>query len=169
MDACPSLLAHYQQILVLSENMLLMARQSEWDTLVYIEEKYVHAVAKISELNASQENSLPGVIQDKIALLLRQLLKNETEVNELLQARLNQLRDLIGQSNRQQTVNSTYHKFSDRASMLPGEIKNNRMKNGLITPASRQDTRYMQDTVSNAMPGYPAGMLLRTITGGICR
>ena len=123
MDACPSLLDHYQQILALSENMLLMARQSEWDTLVYIEEKYVQAVAKISELNNTQDNILPVVIQEKIALVLRQLLKNESEVNQLLQARLNQLRDLIGQSNRQQSINSTYHKFSDRASMLPGEIK----------------------------------------------
>ncbi|TKI08363.1 flagella biosynthesis regulatory protein FliT [Martelella alba] len=123
MDACPSLLDHYQQILALSENMLMMARESEWDTLVYIEEKYVQAVAKITELNNSQDNALPTVIQEKISLVLRQLLKNESEVNRLLQARLNQLRELIGQSNRQQSVNSTYHKFSDPASMLPGEIK----------------------------------------------
>ncbi|XBS68359.1 flagellar protein FliT [Acerihabitans sp. KWT182] len=123
MDACPSLLAHYQQILVLSENMLLMARQSEWDNLVYIEEKYVHAVAKISELNLKQETLLSGATQDEITLVIRQLLDNEKEINQLLQARLNQLRDLIGQSNRQQKINSTYHKFSDRESMLPGEIK----------------------------------------------
>ncbi|NDL62596.1 flagellar protein FliT [Acerihabitans arboris] len=123
MDACPSLLAHYQQILTLSENMLLMARQSEWDTLIYIEEKYVHAVAKIAELNAGQVTTLPIVIQDKITTILQHLLQNENEVNQLLQARLNQLRDLISQSNRQQSINSTYHKFSDHGSMLPGEIK----------------------------------------------
>ena len=123
MDACPSLLAHYQQILLLSENMLLMARQSEWDNLVYIEEKYVHAVAKISELNVKQEDPLSGATQDEMTLILRQLLDNEKEINQLLQARLNQLRNLIGQSNRQQKINSTYHKFSDRTSMLPGEIK----------------------------------------------
>lgn len=123
MDACPSLLAHYQQILALSENMLLVARQSEWDTLVYIEEKYVQAVAKIAELNARQENPLSALIQDKITLVLQQLLQNEHEVNQLLQTRLDQLRELIGQSNRQQSINSTYHKFSDQASMLPGNIK----------------------------------------------
>jgi len=123
MDACLSLLAHYQQILVLSENMLLMARQSEWDNLITIEEKYVHAVAVISDVHASQEETLPSVTQDKIALVLRQLLENEREINQLLQARLNQLRGLIGKSSRQQKINSTYHKFSDRASLLPGEIK----------------------------------------------
>ncbi|WP_410015378.1 flagellar protein FliT [Sodalis sp. C49] len=123
MDACPSLLAHYQQILALSENMLSMARQSEWDALVYIEEKYVQAVAKIAELNSLLENPLSTVIQDNIALVLQQLLKNEHEVNQLLQSRLDQLKELIGQSNRQQSINSAYHKFSDRASMLPGEIK----------------------------------------------
>ncbi len=124
MDACLSLLAHYQQILVLSENMLSMARQSDWDNLVYVEEKYVQAVAQISERNAKLGNTpLPAAIEDDIALVLRQLLENEKEVNQLLQARLNQLRDLIGQSNRQQAINSTYHKFSDRASMLPGEVK----------------------------------------------
>lgn len=124
MDACPSLLAHYQKILVLSENMLSMARQSEWDALVYIEEKYVQAVAKIAELNSRQESPLSTVIQDNIARVLQQLLKNEHEVNHLLRSRLDQLKELIGQSNRQQSINSAYHKFSDRASMLPGEIKN---------------------------------------------
>jgi flagellar protein FliT len=124
MDACPSLLAHYQQILVLSENMLVMARQSEWDNLVFIEEKYVHAVAEISELNAKQDDKpLSGVTQDEIAGGGRQLLSNEKEINQLLQVRLNQLRDLISQSSRQQRLNSTYHKFSDRTSMLPGEVK----------------------------------------------
>jgi flagellar protein FliT len=116
MDACPSLLAHYQQILVLSENMLVMARQSEWDNLVFIEEKYVHAVAEISELNAKQDDKpLSGVTQDEIAVVLRQLLSNEKEINQLLQ--------VISQSSRQQRLNSTYHKFSDRTSMLPGEVK----------------------------------------------
>lgn len=123
MDACLSLLDHYQQILALSENMLLMARQSEWDTLIYIEEKYVHAVAKIAELNAGQVTALPAEIQDKISSILQVLLNNENEVNQLLQARLDQLRELIGQSNRQQSVNSAYHKFADRSSMLPGDIK----------------------------------------------
>ncbi|WP_413738621.1 flagellar protein FliT [Sodalis sp. RH21] len=123
MDACPALLAHYQHILVLSENMLSMARQSEWDALVYIEEKYVQAVSNISELNAGIEQTLPALIQDNITTLLRQLLDNENEVNQLLQARMRQLKELISQSARQQTLNSAYHKFSDLASILPGEIK----------------------------------------------
>lgn len=123
MDACPSLLAHYQQILVLSENMLMLARQSEWDNLVFIEEKYVHAVAQISELNAKQEGKLSDMAEQDVADVLRQLLENEKEINKLLQARLNELRDLISQSGRQQKLNAAYHQFSDRASMLPGEIK----------------------------------------------
>lgn len=123
MDACPSLLAHYQHILVLSENMLSTARQSEWDALVYIEEKYVQAVAKITELNATLEQPLATVVQENITTLLRQLLNNEQEVNQLLQARMSQLKELIGQSSRQQSINSTYNKFSDHSSLLPGEIK----------------------------------------------
>ncbi len=124
MDACPSLLAHYQHIIALSENMLLMARQSEWDALVYIEEKYVQAVAKIAELNNIVEQPLSAQVQEKISSLLRQLLDNESEVNKLLQARMSELQTLIGQSTRQQSVNSTYQKFADRTSILSGEVKN---------------------------------------------
>jgi len=124
MDACPSLLAHYQHIIALSENMLLVARQSEWDALVYIEEKYVQAVAKIAELNAAVEQPLPALLQENITLLLRKLLDNESEVNQLLQARMAELKQLIGQSTRQQSLNSTYQKFADRTSVLSGEIKN---------------------------------------------
>jgi flagellar protein FliT len=100
-----------------------LARQSEWDNLVFVEEKYVHAVAQISDLNAKPENKLSDVAEEEVADVLRQLLDNEKEINQLLQARLNQLKNLIGQSGRQQKLNSTYHQFSDRASMLPGDIK----------------------------------------------
>jgi|SRR5476651_914460 len=123
MDACPSLLAHYQHIIALSENMLLMARQSEWDALVYIEEKYVQAVAKIAELNATVEQPLSVQVEEKITLLLRRLLDNESEVNQLLQARMTELQTLIGQSTRQQSLNSAYQKFADRSSVLAGEVK----------------------------------------------
>jgi len=47
--------------------------------------------------------------------VLQKILDNETEIKKLLQARMNTLSELIGQSVKQQAVNTTYGHFTQRA------------------------------------------------------
>ncbi|MNH44550.1 Flagellar protein FliT [compost metagenome] len=56
--------------------------------------------------------------QELLRNKLQQILNNENELKHLLQLRMDELKDLIGQSTRQSAVNSTYGQFHDRALLL---------------------------------------------------
>lgn len=123
MDAYPSLIVDYQRIADLSETMLLMAHQGEWDLLIDQEETYVSAVAGLAAQTHVLQTELTHEKQQVLAILLQKLIANEDTIKQLLQQRLAQLTGLINVSNRQQSLNTAYHKFSDSTSMLPGDLK----------------------------------------------
>jgi len=103
-------------ILTLSEQMLTLAKDEKWDELVELEVSYLKAVEATTTLPLSEETSMS--IQAAIRQSLRRILDNETQIKTLLQARMNTLTELIGQSVKQQEVNSTYGRFTDRAIAL---------------------------------------------------
>lgn len=113
MDRHQYLVNEYQMILTLSEQMLLLAKEEKWDELVELEVSYLKAVEATTTLPLSEETSLS--IQNIVRQSLRRILDNETQIKTLLQARMDQLAELIGQSVKQQEVNSTYGRFTDRA------------------------------------------------------
>ncbi len=110
MDRHQHLLASYQQILALSEHMLTLARQGLWDQLVELEMRYLHAVEATS--NAALTIPPSPALQETLHQQLRLILANEAELKLLLQQRLDELRELVGQSSRQQALNQTYGQFS---------------------------------------------------------
>lgn len=113
MDRHQYLVNEYQMILTLSEQMLTLAKDEKWDELVELEVSYLKAVEATTKLPLSEEISM--AIQAVIRQSLRRILDNETEIKTRLQARMNTLAELIGQSVKQQEVNSTYGRFTDRA------------------------------------------------------
>lgn len=110
MDSHQHLLAEYQQILQLSERMLLLAERGQWDELVELELVYLNAVESSTKASLSADLSL--ALQEALHQRLRQILENETELKRLLQLRLNELRELVERSSRQQALNNTYGQFS---------------------------------------------------------
>src|SRR5471030_3422602 len=116
MDQHQYLVNEYQLILTLSEQMLTLAKDEKWDELVELEVSYLKAVEATTTLPLSEETSMS--IQAAIRQSLRRILDNETQIKTLLQARMNTLTELIGQSVKQQEVNSTYGRFTDRAIAL---------------------------------------------------
>src|SRR5471030_632186 len=116
MDRHQYLVKEYQLILTLSEHMLTLAKEEKWDDLVELEVSYLKAVEATTKLPLSEEIS--AAVQNLIRVHLRRILDNETQIKTLLQSRMNKLAELIGQSVKQQEVNTTYGRFTNRAIAL---------------------------------------------------
>ncbi|AGO55740.1 flagella biosynthesis regulatory protein FliT [Serratia plymuthica] len=116
MERQQQLLAAYQQIYVLSSQMLALAQTERWEDLVELELAYVQAVEKTADFTGKAGPSM--ALQELLRNKLQQILDNENELKRLLQRRMDQLKELIGQSTRQSVVNSTYGQFHDRALLL---------------------------------------------------
>ncbi|CNH35408.1 flagella biosynthesis regulatory protein FliT [Yersinia pekkanenii] len=116
MERHQHLLSEYQQILILSEQMLALAIEGNWEALVDLEMTYLKAVESTARATISSCSSL--VLQELLRENLKTILENEIEIKRLLQLRLNSLSELVGQSTRQQAVNNTYGQFPDHALLL---------------------------------------------------
>lgn len=116
MERQQQLLAAYQQIYTLSSQMLALAQTERWEDLVELELAYVQAVEKTADFTGKAGPSM--ALQELLRNKLQQILDNENELKRLLQRRMDQLKELIGQSTRQSVVNSTYGQFHDRALLL---------------------------------------------------
>lgn len=116
MERQQQLLAAYQQIYALSSQMLVLAQTERWEDLVELELAYVQAVEKTADFTGKAGPSM--ALQELLRNKLQQILDNENELKRLLQRRMDQLKELIGQSTRQSVVNSTYGQFHDRALLL---------------------------------------------------
>lgn len=113
MDRHQYLVNEYQLILSLSERLLLLAEEEKWDELVELEISYLKAVEATTVLPLKED--IHGGVQSLIRQYLSKILDNEIEVKRLLQTRMDILAELIGQSVKQQEVNSTYGRFTDHA------------------------------------------------------
>jgi len=120
MIATFSSLADWQQLLLLSNQMLIMARTQQWEALIDGELHYIQHVNALSASNANAADSpFPGKVRD----ILRQVLENETEVKRLLLARMDELKVLIHQGNQQQSVNLAYGRLAGML-LLPANNPN---------------------------------------------
>ncbi|MDU5729751.1 MAG: flagellar protein FliT [Citrobacter freundii] len=86
--------------------LLELAQRGEWDLLLEQEVTYLQSIEVVME-----EQTPPGItrsIQDLVAGYIKQTLDNEQLLKTLLQQRLDELSNLIGQSTRQKTLNNAY-------------------------------------------------------------
>ena len=106
MSHAPHLYLSYQKLVEKSNIMLRLATEGLWDELIASEMDYVNAVQNIAQLT---QDSLPNdPLQEQLRPLLRTVLDNESQVKRLLQARMDELAKLVGQSSIQKTVMTTY-------------------------------------------------------------
>ncbi|EKI0254277.1 flagella biosynthesis regulatory protein FliT [Enterobacter asburiae] len=102
-------LDNWQALYNLSLTMLKHARSGLWDELITLEITYVQLVENISKNPISEAH--PSQIE-QARFLLEKALQNETELKTLLAARMDELRSLIDQTGKQQSITSTYGKLS---------------------------------------------------------
>lgn len=108
MTIAPHLLAIYQQLLTLSQEMLRLAADGEWESLITKEMGYVSAVQQLAR--STEDAALSAQMQEQLRPVLRHILDNESEVKRLLQARMDELAALVSQNSRQKSVMSAYGK-----------------------------------------------------------
>ena len=106
MSHAPHLYLSYQKLVEKSNMMLRLATEGLWDELIASEMDYVNAVHRIAQLTQQSQPSDP--VQEQLRPLLRTILDNESSVKRLLQARMDELAKLVGQSSMQKTVMTTY-------------------------------------------------------------
>ena len=106
MSHAPHLYLSYQKLVEKSNLMLRLATEGLWDELIASEMEYVNAVQKIAQL--TRESQPTELLQEQLRPLLRKVLDNENTVKRLLQARMDELAKLVGQSSIQKTVMTTY-------------------------------------------------------------
>lgn len=109
MIATYSSLADWQQLLLLSNQMLIMARTQQWEALIDGE---LHYIQHVNALSASNANAADSPFSGKVREILRQVLENEAEVKRLLLERMEELKVLIHQGNQQQSVNLAYGRLA---------------------------------------------------------
>ncbi len=115
MNHTPYVFETYQQLLNLSQNMLRLANEGEWDALIAVEVDYVSAVEKLAVV--TQDNPLSERALQQIRPVLRHLIDNEAEVKRLLQERQEELSRLIAGSTQQKNVLHAYGKLSGQVLM----------------------------------------------------
>ena len=106
MSHAPHLYLSYQKLVEKSNLMLRLATEGMWDELIASEMEYVNAVQKIAQLTRESQPTEP--LQEQLRPMLRKVLDNENTVKRLLQARMDELAKLVGQSSIQKTVMTTY-------------------------------------------------------------
>lgn len=104
-----SALDNWQALYNLSLTMIKHARSGLWDELITLEISYVQLVENISKNPISEAH--PSQIE-QARFLLEKVLQNETELKMLLATRMDELRSLIDQTGKQQSITSTYGKLS---------------------------------------------------------
>lgn len=109
MTATPSSLADWQQVLQLSNQMLVMAQTQQWEALISEELAYIQ---RVEALSGSEGSVADCPHPDSLREILRQLLANEAEVKRLLLERMDTLKVMIHQGNQQQSVNQAYGRLA---------------------------------------------------------
>ncbi|MFY9995313.1 MAG: flagella biosynthesis regulatory protein FliT [Leclercia sp.] len=104
-----TVLNNWHALHALSIAMLKLAHSGQWDELIEKEMEYVQLVEGIAQNPIS---ACPPAQIEQARFILEKVLQNETELKGLLKARMDDLRNLITQTGKQQSVTSTYGKLS---------------------------------------------------------
>ncbi|HED2610207.1 TPA: flagella biosynthesis regulatory protein FliT [Citrobacter koseri] len=110
MTSAVEFINRWQRIALLSQSLLELAQRGEWDLLLEQEVTYLQSIETVMETQTP-----PGItqsLQDMVAGYIKQTLDNEQLLRSLLQERLDELSNLIGQSARQKSLNNAYGRLS---------------------------------------------------------
>ena len=99
-------LSHWHALHAQSITMLNLAHTGKWDELI---EQEMHYVQLVESISSNPITSCSPAQVEQARFLLKKILENENELKALLQS---ELRSLIDQTGKQQSITSTYGKLS---------------------------------------------------------
>ncbi|MGG5837512.1 flagella biosynthesis regulatory protein FliT [Huaxiibacter chinensis] len=109
MNTPTTALSHWHALHAQSIAMLKLAHAGQWDALIEQEMHYVQLVESISRNPIS---ACPPAQVEQARFLLERILENEQTLKEMLKLRMDELRSLIDQTGKQQSITSAYGKLS---------------------------------------------------------
>ncbi|WIX34795.1 flagellar protein FliT [Salinicola sp. JS01] len=101
-----SVVVRYRELLEVSSVMLGYARSQDWEALIQQEARYAVELDRVRVIGASGSLS-ESERQDQLQLL-EQILTQDAETRRLLDARREELSQMIGNSRRQQALGQAY-------------------------------------------------------------
>lgn len=101
------ILAGYESLQQRSARMLGWAREGDWAHLVQEESSYVMAVEDLKRREQGCQLDQHGLIRK--ADLLECILEQDAEIRQRLEARRDELSELLGSTRRRRDVNRAYH------------------------------------------------------------
>ncbi|MHB0774127.1 flagellar protein FliT [Halomonas sp. WWR20] len=107
MQTSTELLSLYEGLLTQSQAMLESARRQEWDQLIQQKSRYIVDVERLQsmESNCSLDDEARVIKMD----LLVGILENDGEIRRYLEARRDELSDMLGNSRRQRALSQAYN------------------------------------------------------------
>ncbi|OLO03294.1 MULTISPECIES: flagellar protein FliT [Salinicola] len=106
MTSVSSVVEQYRDLLEVSGQMLALAREQQWESLVQCEAGYLVSLQRVRALDL--EHSLSDAEREEKLELLEQILTQDVETRRLLDSRREELSHLIGSSRRQQALGQAY-------------------------------------------------------------
>lgn len=89
------------------QQMLMLAQQAQWEELLIVEPDYRQAVGQVTALGAIA--GLPEPLQHKLTKMLQTILREESEIRQLMHSRVHQLTTFIRQTAQQQQLECYYN------------------------------------------------------------
>ncbi|WGO82645.1 flagellar protein FliT [Arsenophonus apicola] len=96
----------YQHLLTISQQMLSLAQQAQWEQLLVSENVYQQAVDQVTALGSIADLAEP--LCHQLTGLLQAILTNENAIRQLMESRMNELSVLIKQTAQQQQLQLRY-------------------------------------------------------------
>nr|WP_297457442.1 flagellar protein FliT [uncultured Halomonas sp.] len=104
--AATDVLAGYERLQQHSARMLAWAREGDWANLVEEESSYVMAVETLKQREQGCQFDHDGLVHK--ANLLERILEQDAEIRQHLEARRDELSELLGSTRRRREVNRAY-------------------------------------------------------------
>lgn len=100
-------LERYAEMLRLAQQMLELARQSEWDHLLELEKKSA-AIAETLMKHEESGSVWSQAEQEKQAELIRSILEADEEIKNLTQAWMGELQEILGSIGAEKKLSKAY-------------------------------------------------------------
>ncbi|SFB22467.1 flagellar protein FliT [Collimonas sp. OK607] len=96
----------YEQLAPLTSRMLELARASDWDGLVLLEQQFLSCVERLKEIELTAPLGPSQLVRKHDLLTL--ILAADAEIRDIVTPELAQLSRLLGNLHRQQHLNHAY-------------------------------------------------------------
>ena len=100
----------YQEVAVITDQMLAAARTSDWDTLISLESSYASRIDEI-KINDARHPLSVDERQQKI-ILLKKILADDSEIRAITEPRITQLAFLLSSTGNERKLNNAYNASS---------------------------------------------------------